>query len=251
VSEDIVLSWLALVFALVLVPQLCPAQQPVAERLPSRYSRIGVGIIMSTLGAGIEIAKPLTQRSNLRTGFNMFLYGHPFDAEGITYNGELRLRSAELHYDWFPFGNGFHLSPGVLIYNGNKITANLAVPAGETFELDHGTYKSDPKDPIRGNASITFRKIAPAILFGWGNLIPRNHRRFSIPVEFGVVFHGQPDLAFNLSGKACDVQQRGCRAVDHDPDGIRDIANERAKIKNDISAFRFYPVASVGFAYNF
>lgn len=134
-----------------------------------------------------------------------------YPAEGVTFHGELNLRSAQLNYDWFPFGGAFHLSPGMLVYNGTKLIANLSIPSGRVLHSGANNFRSDPADPIRGNASITFRKFAPAFLLGWCNLIPRKPLHFSIPCEFGVVFHGQPDL----------------------------------------SAFKFYPVISAGFAVNF
>lgn len=255
---------LVLSFSISLLPAICFAQdhqisrqqeltqgQVIAKKSVPHRSRIGIGVKMSTLGAGIEFATPITSRSNLRTGFNIFDYSQPFDTDGITYQGRLSLRSAQINYDWFPFHGAFHLSPGVLVYDGNKLTANLSVPSGRIFNLDHSSFRSDPKDPIRGKASITFQKVAPAFLIGWGNLIPRRPRHFSIPFEFGVVFHGQPNLAFDLTGKGCDAKGRGCKSIHSDPQGLSDIANERAQINSDISAFRFYPVISGGFAINF
>jgi hypothetical protein len=254
---------LILLLSLVSLPVLCAAQEAASEpeavqeniistkRPNQHHSRVGIGFKMSTLGAGIEFATRLTSRSNLRTGFNIFDYSRPFDTDGITYKGQLNLRSAQINYDWFPFHGAFHLSPGVLLYNGNRITANLSVPSGRTFNLDHSTVRSDPKDPIRGNASITFNKVAPALLMGWGNLIPRRSRHFSFPFEFGFVYHGQPNLSFDLVGKGCDPKGRGCRRIDVDPKGISSIANERAQINRDISVFRFYPIVSGGFAFNF
>lgn len=240
-----------LLWTFTLFASFCLAQDVEPNGPAAHYSRLGVGIKMSSLGAGIEFATPVSQRSSLRTGFNIFIYGHPFDTDGFTYNGELNLRSGQVNYDWFPFRNAFHLSPGLLIYNGNTISANLSVSSGQTFHLDHNALQSDPKDPIRGNARITFRKIAPAILFGWGNILPRTPRHFSIPFEFGVVFHGQPKLTFDLTGKGCDPKGRGCRSINSDATGRHDIEDEREAIESDISSFRFYPVVSVGFAYKF
>lgn len=239
---------LALLLGCIVLSQVSAAQE---KQIDNHHRRTGIGITFSTLGAGIEIAAPLTTRSNLRTAFNMFRYSRPFDTNGITYSGELDLRSAQLMYDWFPFANAFHLSPGIVVYNGNRITAQLSVPAGKRFDLGHNTYLSDPKDPIRGNATITFRKIAPSFLFGWGNLIPRKHHRFTVPVEFGLVFHGEPKLSFDLGGKGCDGGHHVCKAINKDPEGIRDTATERAKINHTLSRFRFYPILSIGFAYNF
>jgi hypothetical protein len=131
----------------------------------------------------------------------------PLRHHGITYNGQLRLRSAQINYDWFPFHGAFHLSPGVLVYNGNRITAGLLVPSGKNFNLDHSTFRSDPTDPIRGNAAITFEKVAPAFLLGWGNLIPRRSRHFSFPFEFGFHIMASPSSGSISLPKA--VMQKG------------------------------------------
>ena len=244
----------ALFLSILFLCNLCSGQtilqsQPKAPATHS--SHFGIGLKMSTLGAGIEGAARLTSHSNLRAGFNMFIYGRPFDTDGITYHGGFYLRSAQVNYDWFPFRGGFHLSPGMLVYDGNRMSANISVPGGHIFSINRSSFRSDPKDPIRGNATITFWKVAPALLIGWGNLIPRKSHRFSIPFEFGIVFHGQPNLAFSLTGKACDPKSHYCSGIAADPTGQSYIASERAQINSDISSFKFYPVVSGGFAVNF
>jgi hypothetical protein len=222
------------------------------KKTAPHLSNFGVGLKMSTLGAGVEFATRVTRSSNLRAGFNMFIYGRPFDTDGITYTGEFYLRSAQVNYDWFPFHGSFHVSPGMLVYDGNKLAARISVPGGHIFTIDRNSFRSDPNDPIRGDASITFWKVAPAILVGWGNIIPRkHHQRFTFPFEFGVVFHGQPDVAFSLTGQACDSKGQYCSGINSDPTGQGYIDNERAQINKDLSPFKVYPVVSGGFAFNF
>ena len=83
--------------------------------------RIGVGVNVSILlGAGIQGAVALTPKTNLRGGFNFFDYSTTQTGSGFSVDGTLHLRSAEAIYDWYPFGGGFHLSPGALLYNGNR-----------------------------------------------------------------------------------------------------------------------------------
>lgn len=239
-----------LLLTLALAPQVCSAQT--FEKPGSTHgSRFAVGIKMSLLGAGVETATPLTTHFNLRAGFNIFDYSGKFHSDGLTYTANLNLRSIQLNFDWFPFHNGFHVSPGLLVYNGNRAYANLSVPSGQLFHLDHNTFRSDPQDPIRGSASVKFRKLAPALLLGWGNLLGRRPHHFSVPFEFGVVFHGQPDFALNLTGSGCDAQNIGCEPIDADSEGKKDILQERARIARTVSTFEYYPVVSVGLAYGF
>ena len=93
---------------------------------------IGVGAKFSTLGIGAEGAIGVTDRSNVRVGFNFFNYSRTYSKRGINYNGDLDLRSFQITYDQYLF-SGFHVSPSLLAYNGNHIDASAAVPAGQSF----------------------------------------------------------------------------------------------------------------------
>ena len=241
----------ALLLLLLLVPPLGSAQQLQDQHRAAQRARFAIGIKISPLGAGFEMARRVTATSDIRAGFNMFEYSRPFHSDGLTYTADLNLRSAQFSYDWFPFGNPFHLSPGLLLYNGNRATANLSVPSGHLFRLDHNTYRSNPKDPIRGSTSVSFRKVAPAMLLGWGNLLGRRSHKFSVPFEFGVVFHGQPDFTFDLIGSGCDSQNRGCSDITSNSEAKQDILQERDRIRRAVTAFKYYPVLSVGLAYSF
>jgi hypothetical protein len=238
---------MSLFLAVLIHPGNCSAQ----EEFTKPFSRLGIAIKASSLGAGIEAATPLTSRSNLRAGFNMFSYDRGFNKDGIVYTAQLRFRSTEAHYDWFPFGGSFHLSPGVLVYNGNQITANASVRGGNTFTLNNTTYTSNPTDPITGAGKVDFAKAGPMFTVGWGNLLPRSHHHFSVPFEAGFVYTGAPRAALNLGGGACDAGGIYCQAVSSDPTFQANVQSEKNKLDSDMSAFKFYPVISVGFAFNF
>lgn len=212
---------------------------------------IGVAVKASSLGAGVEAATPLTTHSNVRAGFNMFSYDRGFNKDGVAYAGQLRFRSVEAHYDWFPFKGNFHLSPGALVYNGNRITANASVPGGQTFTLNNTTYSSDPADPINGAGKVDFVKAGPMFTVGWGNLLPRNHHHFSVPVELGVIYTGAPRTALNLGGSACDATGLICFSTTSNPSFQANVQAEQDKLNKDMSAFKFYPVISAGFGFNF
>ena len=96
--------------------------------------RFGLGVSASSLGAGIQAATSVTHNSNVRVGFNGFNYTDNFSKDGIGYNAKLRFRSVQATFDQYVKG-GFHISPGVLIYNGNSASANAAVPPGQSFSL--------------------------------------------------------------------------------------------------------------------
>jgi hypothetical protein len=210
---------------------------------------IGVGVKVSTLGIGGEVALAVSHRSNVRLGFNAFSYAHRFDKDGATYQGNLDLRSAQATYDLFLL-RWLHFSPGVLLYNGNKVTASVSVPGGQTFTLNNTNYVSDAADPIAGTGKLTVYKVAPMALFGIGNLVPRS-RHFSTSFEIGAAYQGPPRVALNLSGSACDSTGLFCRSVSSDPTIQSNIVAEQAKLNKSASPYKFYPVLSFGVGYKF
>jgi hypothetical protein len=244
------MSRLALIVVVFIVAGL-PAFSSAQTESSKPFSRLGVAVKASSLGAGVEAATPLTAHSNLRAGFNMFSYDRGFTKDGVAYAGQVRFRSVEGHYDWFPFGGSFHLSPGVLLYNGNHLAANASVPGGQTFTLNNATYSSDPADPIHGTGKVDFAKAGPMFTVGWGNLLPRNHRHFSVPFEVGVIYTGAPRTALNLGGSACDASGVNCLSVNSDPIFQANVQAQQDKFNHDTSWFKFYPIVSVGFAFNF
>jgi hypothetical protein len=211
---------------------------------------IGVGVKVSSLGIGGEAAVALTHRSNVRVGFNYFSYGDTFNKDGATYKGTLGLRSAQATYDFFPVSS-FHVSPGVLLYNGNKLTANVSVPGGQNFTLNNVSYMSDPTDPVLGTGKLSVYKAAPMVLLGFGNLVPRNGRHFSATFDIGAAYQGPPRITLNLAGSVCDPSGVFCRSIGSDPTIQANIVSEQAKLNKSASPFRFYPVLSFGVGYKF
>lgn len=227
-----------------------PDPQPAPRARSGDAGLIGVGIRLSTLGAGAEVGVSLTSKLNVRGGFNIFQYSRGFNHDGITYKGQLNLRSGEAHVDFYPIGHTFHLSPGLLIYNGNGATATANVPGGSTFTLGGATYTSDPANPITGTGKLDFVKVAPTAMFGFGNLVPQ-HRHFTYNFELGAVFQGSARTKLNLSGNACDPLGLNCVNAATDPTVQANIVAEQNKVNNKLSPFKYYPVISIGFGYRF
>ena len=223
-----------------------------AERRPGQpsSSKVGIGLKLSTLGAGIEAAIPLAARANLRSGVNFFQYNRAITNDGIHYAAQLNFRSAEAHLDWYPFG-GFHVSPGVLFYNGNRLTANASVPGGQNFTLNGTAYQSDSTNPVTGTGKLDFVKVSPSIMLGFGNLIPRSGRHYSFLFEVGGAYQGSARVALNLAGSVCDTTGNFCRSVASDPTVQANVLAQQQKIRNDINPYRFFPVISLGVGFNF
>lgn len=229
-----------------------PPPAPIAASEPERF-KFGLGIRVGLLGPGIQGAMSVSRRANVRVGYNYFSFsGIHVNNNGANYSGGIQLRSLEAHYDWFPFAGGFHLSPGVLAYDGNNVSANVLVKGGQTLTLNHVTYTSDPNDPLIGSGGGTVYKASPMFLMGWGNLVPRRRRKhISGGFEFGAVYQGPPKTRLAFTGSDCDSDGLNCQAAATDPGFQSNLSAEVAKYNKDASSFRFYPVLAGGIGYKF
>jgi hypothetical protein len=213
--------------------------------------RVGVGVKASLLGGGFEVAARVTHHTNVRAGMNFFSYSRTFNKDGVAYNGQLSFKTFEAHYDFFPFAGSFHLSPGMLAYIGDPITANAIVPGGQSFTLGGSAFISDPTAPVTGNGKIDFNRAAPMVTIGFGNLVPRKaSKHFSVPFEIGAAFQGTPKATLNLAGNVCDSPGINCRSVS-DPIVQSAIQSEQHKINNSMTLFKAYPIISIGLGYKF
>jgi len=213
--------------------------------------RFGVVTKLSMLGIGGDFGMSITPLANVRVGTNGLSFSHSFQANGIKYDGTLHFRSVEALIDITPFGDWFHISPGMLLYNGNNITANATVPGGQNFDLGSISFRSSLTDPVRGTGRLTVRKSAPMVMFGFGNPIPHHHR-FTFFHDFGIVFQGLPTTTLSLSGTACDpITGLACRNVATDPTLQAQVVAEQNRINKDTSIVKFYPIASIGLGIRF
>jgi hypothetical protein len=214
------------------------------------FSVFAAQVTASFDGIGIQLASPLTHDFNLRGGGSFITYATIYSANGLNAAGQINLRTANVSLDWYPFHNGFRVSPGVTLYNGNHVSATLSVPGGQNFNLGDGTYTSSPSDPVHGIGSLALgKRTVPSFTVGWGNMIPRNGRRLSIPIEIGFQYIGPPKVNFNLAGTAC--RNTDCANIATDPTSQADLQQEITNIDNQIAPLRFYPIISIGLAWTF
>src|SRR5438067_7444804 len=127
--------------------------------------RLAVGVKVGTLGIGFQVGTALASRINLRGGANFFNYHDSLTEDGVVYNGTLQLRSVEAKVDLFVIG-GFRVTPGLLLYNDNSVSATATIATGSSVSFGGTRYFSNPADPLRGTAAVSFNKFAPSIGIG-------------------------------------------------------------------------------------
>ncbi|WP_353070856.1 hypothetical protein [Tunturiibacter gelidiferens] len=232
------------------VIRITPAPQ-LEKELPSQrpFRTAAFGIKANTLGAGAELATPLFGRFNLRSGVNFLAFAYPFGIDGVNYNANLHFKSSQSTLDWFPGGHAFHISPGIL-YSKNTVSSAATVPAGQNFTLGDQSFINSVGDPVHGNMSLAYpRTLSPMLLLGFGNILPRNSRRLSVPMEFGVAYTGAATINVNLTGTACTND--GCTSFGGNSEVQASLTQEIHKINEDLKKVPVYPILSLGVAYHF
>jgi len=191
---------------------------------------LGVGARVGTLGLGIEATKSLVPMVNARGGFNFFSFGYDAEVSGVDYDATLSLRSLHLLADYHPLPLlGFRLSGGALI-NLNELEV-VSQPAIQfTFGDDEIPFEGDDVGTVTG--VVEFSAFAPYLGLGWGNAASS---RIALALDLGVVFQGSPAVELKADGHLAD-----------DPTLRTSLEEEAANAEDDLSAFKFYPVASIG-----
>lgn len=230
-----------------------PTDPPVLPATSSKGSGdsgvIAFGVKTSLLGVGSEVAARTTHRTNLRAGFNVLGYSRTFGKDGTNYHAHLDFRTIEAHYDIFPWARGFHVGPGLLAYLGNPITANALIAGNKSFTLGGHTYISDPSNPTTANGHINFYQVSPTATVGWGNLVHRDRKRFTVSFEVGAAFQGAPKTTLSFAGNVCDSPGVNCRSAASDTSVQSNVVSEQGKINKSLAPFKAYPIISLGFGY--
>ncbi len=188
---------------------------------------------ISTLGLGAEAGYRVDPHLGLRAGANLLTMNRSFDVDGIDYDADARLLSFGLLGDVYPFPDlGLHLTGGVRL-NLNRAdvsaTPTTAVTIGDT------TYSPDQIGTLDG--SVEFNRLAPYLGVGWkGSFGDPN---LIVGADLGVMFQGTPKVSLSSTGLLTSPQLSA------------DLERERAKIEDELEAFRFYPVVGLSVGYRF
>ena len=247
---------------LVVCPALVAQTVPAARGSSSgAFSRLAIGGGISTMGVDLQAATNINQHLNVRGTGSFFNYTlSNIDTSGFVLGGQLNFATAGASLDYYPFpSHGFRLSPGMLFYNNNQITAGAIGANGSSITLNSDKYYSETGDPIAMNATLGLntRKQAFTLTTGWGNMIPHRGGHWSVPFELGAAFTGAPSLNVLLSGVGCtnqaDAAEGGesCVNMATDMTAQNNLNSQLSTWKKDLNALQGYPIFSIGVAYAF
>lgn len=150
---------------------------------------------------------------------------------GISYDTKLKLNSAAVLADWFPFAGSFRLTGGITS-NQYKLDL-LASGAGGSLSIGNTTYATTANDKF--NVQVKFPSSAPYVGLGWGHG-EGNGLRFSVDLGARI---GKATVSYALSGPlAGQVSQA-------------DIDAELADLRDGVGKVRVIPQISFGLGYSF
>lgn len=242
-----------------------------------RFSRVAVGADISPLGIGIKSGTILTETIDVRLQGDFFNYSGKFGSidQVEEVGGSLHLNGLQTMVDFYPKNSIFRVSGGLQLWNGNEISAFGTEKGGTSFEISSCpqpggdcskdqyktvTYWSSSLDPVSATADVNLHPHQPAFLLtgGFGRYIPRSERHWSFPIEFGVLFMGNPTIKLAASGSVCtNAAQTNCTDVSDTSTALgqqfqADLAAEQTKIqKNALDHVSIWPIFSYGFMYSF
>ncbi len=197
-----------------------------------------LGIRAGTLGAGVELSHAFGPHTGVRLNGDAFSRSTSRTEDNIQYDAKLRLRTASLLGDWFPFGNGFRISAGG-VANGNKINLR-GKPTGSTYTINGRTYNASDVGSLEGQ--VDFNKLAPYAGLGYGRAL---NKGLSLIFDAGVMHQGSPKSKITVICGPAIVGTAQCTQLQNDA------AAEQARLDDSLKKYKNYPVLSLGLAYTF
>jgi hypothetical protein len=227
------------------------------------FSRLGVGTNLSPLGIGVSATTILTDYIDIRLMGSFFGMGvNQLNDGGVVGDAHLHFASMATSLDLYPYNRKFRLSPGMMFFNQNNVSAHTTSIASG-ISMDGQTYYAATIVPgstplqVSANLDLHPRPIAFTLTGGYGKFVPRSQRHWSFPSEFGVIFMGTPAVTLNSTGWVClDFYQTQCSDVANTASPVTQqfnasVQNQLAKWRNQLNRVSVYPIISFGVVYSF
>ncbi|TMH86140.1 MAG: hypothetical protein E6H44_12845 [Betaproteobacteria bacterium] len=196
-----------------------------------------LGLRGGTLGGGVELSHAFGPRIGVRLNADAYNYKQTSTYDDIDYDMKMKLQTASLMGDWFPFANNFRISAGAM-FNGNKL-ALKGLPTGGFYTINGVPYNTAQIESL--DATVDFNKAAPYIGIGYGRAITRG---LSLIFDAGVMFQGSPKSKINLTCGPLATPPECAQAQS-------DAQAEQSRLDESLHSFKYYPVISLGLAYTF
>jgi hypothetical protein len=188
---------------------------------------------ISTLGFGHDFSYRINETAGVRISGNYFRLSRDTDIDGVNYKAEGELKSVGALADLYPFGGGFHVTGGVYLnMNEGKLTGT------PTSSVTIGNNVYTPSQIGTLNGAAEFNRVAPYLGLGWkGTAL---HPNLMFGADLGVMYQGEAKVSLSSSGGTASSAAYAA-----------DLERERKNIEDELSKYRFFPVATISVGYKF
>lgn len=216
-----------------------------------RYlTRLAIRSGISTFGTGASLATNLPYRIDLRAFGNYTNFDWKLTQSGFYIVVNIGMANTGVLADYYPW-KSLRISPGVLLYNTNRVQATLQAQTGATFTLNNVTYISDNANPVSGVGGLSLGGRGFMATTGWGHIVSRNEKHWNFPFEAGVAFINKPTIDFAFTGDVCQAQGYLCEPVSSYPGFTSNLDAQLASWNKRVAPFHTYPLIQGGLSYTF
>ena len=203
-------------------------------------AQTGVSADLGTTGVGAHLVFGFSPSLNGRLGVNYFKHDFTKRSGRLEYDLDGKLQTVDALLDWYPrAGSSFRITGGVF-YNDTRFDALATPDLNGTFRLNERLYNAADVGVLVGK--VDFRKAAPYIGIGWGNALA-TERGWSFGGDLGAFYQGKARVS--LRSVNCTVQSALCNQL------ASDVAVEEARLADEASDYKVYPVLRASLSYRF
>ncbi len=184
------------------------------------------------LGIGVEAGYLFLNHLQVRGVANYFQFNHTVAYSHAPFYGEIRLLTAGLMGDYYPFKSVFRLTGG-LLYNGNQL--KLAVTPKKNVKIHGTTYPTAEIGTI--HARFHYYPLAPYVGLGFDT--NATSPGFSFTIDFGCIF--QNDIKGTITSITGDLISNQQKEINDLNDYLVGFVN------SNYWYLRTTPVLSLGF----
>lgn len=197
-------------------------------------TNLSIALKASTIGFGVELAKPISERINIRAGASYLDFTFDFGSTVIDLpvNNKVNLQfnTVELLSEWRIFKNNISVVGGAY-YNLQSPNTSLSMTFLEGLQV--GELIILPEDLGTLEGDINFSSLIPYAGINFlGNAVPSSGK-IGIKLEIGVFYLGSPEVQLSGTG------------------ALSPTANEEnsAILTEQFKSYQFYPNFSIRIAY--
>lgn len=188
-------------------------------------------------GFGVGVGKSLSSMLGIRGDLNTGKLDRNLTESGTDYDARLKVQSAGVYADYFPFAGGFRLTGGLGVF-GSNLSLNAQ---GGTADID-GQQVDLNGEFVRGK--IKWPPAAPYVGIGFGHA--QGERGFYFTTDLGV-FLGKFKSSLDVSPGI--VQELSNRVGSQQAAQL--IENERENLRSAVGDLKFVPSLQLSVGYRF